>query len=353
MRTTNFRTGALLTASILMLGACGSDEVSSTSSTADAEETAQSVVPADSAAPADSAEEQSSDTPVLDEKLRIGVGIDAAYAPFFVAEEQGLFEAEGLQDVELIQFARGGEAVDALGAGQVDLAGNSDTTTLTMMASNPIFRALMVYQESGDYLKLVARPEIEDFSEIKKMGVVPGLSEYNVEIFVEDQGLSDVEYISASPAEIPALLNRGDIDAFILWEPWPVLAVELGAQIMGVTGDFGSSYVHWLVATEEYLEGEGNADYAAAVARALAKAAEFVEADPQTTAVITEAAASVPIDQTLTAIDQIDFGVRGFDESDLESYKKQAAYLIDRGLIEQSPDLGVVIDRVFYVGADS
>lgn len=286
--------------------------------------------------------------PELAETLRIGIGIDAAYAPFFVAESEGFFAAQGLENVELVQFARGGEAVDALGAGQVDLAGNSDTTTLTLMAANPIFRALVIYQESGEYLKLVTRSEITDFSEIRTMGVVPGLSEYNADVFVEDQGLTDVEYVTAAPAEIPALLQRGDIDAYILWEPWPTQGVELGGTIMGNTGDFGSSYVHWLVATEEWLGEEANPAYAQAVIRALDEASQLVEAEPELAAEVTEEAASVPPEQTIEAIEQIDFEVRGFGEEDFASYDSQSQYLLSRDIISEAPDLEQVIDADFY-----
>lgn len=284
----------------------------------------------------------------LDQGLRIGVGIDAAYAPFFVAEAEGLFADEGLEDVELVQFARGGEAVDALGAGEVDLAGNSDTTTLTSMAANPEIRALLVYQESGEYLKLVTSAEIEEFSEIKTMGIVPGLSEYNAEVFVEDQGLSDVEYVTAAPAEIPALLQRGDIDAYILWEPWPTQGVGLGGKVMGNTGDFGSAYVHWLVATDEWLNADDNGEYAEAVSRALTKASEFVESDPERTAEITEEAVTVPPEQTIEAIEQIDFAVRGFDDDDFASYEQQIEYLESREMIASAPDLETAIDVDFY-----
>lgn len=287
----------------------------------------------------------------LTDTIRIGVGIDAAYAPFFVAESEGLFANEGLESVELVQFARGGEAVDALGAGQVDLAGNSDTTTLTLMAANPVFRALMIYQESGEYLKVVAGAEITEASEIETMGVVPGLSEYNTDLFVEAEGLEDVDYVEAAPAEIPALMDRGDIDAYILWEPWPAQGVELGGHILGTTGDFGSSYVHWLVVTDSWLNDGDHADYAAAVTRALAVASEMVEEDPELAATVTEEAAAVPPEQTIGAIDQIDFAVRGFDDDDFASYERQIEYLLGSGMVEEAPDLETVIDLEFYDNA--
>jgi NitT/TauT family transport system substrate-binding protein len=160
--------------------------------------------------------------------------------------------------------------------------------------------------------------------------------------------LEGVEYVEAAPAEIPALMDRGDIDAYILWEPWPAQGVELGGHVIGTTGDFGSSYVHWLVATDSWLAEGDHADYAAAVTRALDEASRLIEADPELAATVTEEAASVPPEQTIQAVEQIDFAVRGFDDDDFASYERQNEYLLERGMIEAAPDLEVVIVRDFF-----
>ncbi|MFF1568117.1 hypothetical protein ACFVY1_32165 [Streptomyces sp. NPDC058293] len=61
--------------------------------------------------------------------VRIAVGVDPSYAPFFLADAKGLWAKHGVH-VDLVQFAKGGEGVDALTAGQVQPAGNSETTTI-------------------------------------------------------------------------------------------------------------------------------------------------------------------------------------------------------------------------------
>ena len=42
----------------------------------------------------------------------------------FLADEKGLFDKQGL-NVEIVQFGRGGEAVDAIATGQVQMAGQA------------------------------------------------------------------------------------------------------------------------------------------------------------------------------------------------------------------------------------
>ncbi len=70
--------------------------------------------------------------PAFAQPINVGVGIDAAYAPFFIASHRGLFKKADL-DVNLIRFAQGGEGVDAVIAGQAQLAGASEMTTLVRL----------------------------------------------------------------------------------------------------------------------------------------------------------------------------------------------------------------------------
>lgn len=54
---------------------------------------------------------------------------DTAHAPFFVAKNEGIFQRYGL-DVNLVQFAQGGDGVDAMIAGAIDAGGSGDATVL-------------------------------------------------------------------------------------------------------------------------------------------------------------------------------------------------------------------------------
>ncbi|MDP5182498.1 ABC transporter substrate-binding protein [Blastococcus sp. BMG 814] len=276
------------------------------------------------------------------ELVRIGVGVDASYAPFFVAQERGMFEEAGL-NVELVQFGRGGEAVQAIAGQQVQLAGNSDTTTITLLAQNPNLRAPLIYEESGEYVKVVGRPGIEEASDIQKMGVVPGISAYMAQKYFEanDVPLDDVEFVTAAPPELPTLAQRGDVDAYVLWEPWPTQGVEQGLQILSDTGSYGYSYVHWLVADGDWLDE--NQEQAAAIGEVLVDAAEVVRTDVEAAAEAVSAQTATPTDQAVSDIEQIDWEVRGFTEEDMESYEEQVQYFLDQGVLESPPALDEAI----------
>ncbi|WP_328500821.1 ABC transporter substrate-binding protein [Streptomyces sp. NBC_00457] len=271
-------------------------------------------------------------------KVRIAVGIDPSFAPFFLADEQGLWAENGL-DVELVQFGRGGEGVDALAGGQVQLAGNSDTTTIGMLRQNSGLRSLLVYEESGRYLKVVLGPEVADPSKIRKMAVVPGLSELAATRFLESKGIDtkSVDFVTADPPEIPALLQKGDVDAYVLWEPWPAKGTELGGKVLETTGDYGLSYAHWLITDNKWLST--NKTTAVKIAQTLQEATRLTESDPDGAASATQKAAKIPTAQTLKAIEEIDFDVRGITAQDLEGYASTAEFYADTGKVESPPDV--------------
>ncbi|WP_406440180.1 ABC transporter substrate-binding protein [Streptomyces sp. NBC_01613] len=279
--------------------------------------------------------------------VRVAVGIDPSFAPFFLADDQGLWAKHGV-NVQLVQFGRGGEGVDALAGNQVQLAGNSDTTTIGQLPQNPGLRSLLVYEQSGRYLKVVLGSKVTSPSKIRKMAVVPGLSQLAATRYLESKGIStkSVEFITADPPEIPALLQKGDVDAYVLWEPWPAKGVELGGRITETTGDYGVSYAQWLIADDKWLSG--HKDIAAKVAQALQDAARRTESDPDAAATATQKAAKIPTAQTLKAIKEIDFGVRDITSGDLKTYDATAKFYVDTGSAKSRADVATTALRGWF-----
>ncbi|MEV0109464.1 ABC transporter substrate-binding protein [Nocardia sp. NPDC050799] len=271
--------------------------------------------------------------------IRVAVGIDASFAAFFLADQEGMFRDAGL-DVELVQFGRGGEAVDALASGQVQLAGSSDTTTISQLRQNPSLRAMFAYEASGDYIKVVLRNGIAGPTDIRKVGVVPGLGQISTDKYLRANGVpaGAVEMISATPSDMPALLARGDIDGYVLWEPWPSTAEAQGTgHVVAVTGDYDWFYHHWAISTQPWLTA--NPEQAQQFAQVLAAASARVEQDPALAAAATKAAVNVDEEQTIAAVGEIDFGVINLGAEDVESAQTIVDFYQDIGVLSEQPDL--------------
>ncbi|MBV9077757.1 MAG: ABC transporter substrate-binding protein, partial [Methylobacteriaceae bacterium] len=149
------------------------------------------------------------------EPITIAIGIDAAFTPFYLANQRGLFKKAGL-DVTILRLSQGGEAMDAVIAGQAQLGVAADQTVILRLPRGDV-RPIGIVEESGTYLKAAARPGLSDPKEIKKLGIVKGtVSEYSATMMMKKYGLSrdSVTLVAAGAPEFAALVSRGDIDAF-------------------------------------------------------------------------------------------------------------------------------------------
>jgi ABC-type nitrate/sulfonate/bicarbonate transport system substrate-binding protein len=277
------------------------------------------------------------------EPISLSVGIDSVYAPMFLAQTEGLFEEHGV-NVNVRQFAQGGEGMDAMVAGNIDTAGSADSTVLARAAREDI-RALGIFvEDKGNYVKLVTREGIDDPSQIKRMGIVPGsISEYGAFKLLRSEGIdpASVELIPTGPPELPALLEQGDVDGFVIWEPWPTQAEEMGGKVLMKSGEFDLSYVLVVAARKEWLDGHRKE--AQAIMDALAEAADQVEQDPEAAAEAAGAQAKLPPEQVEQAVADLEFEVRGFEQSDTATWGEIADFLVERDLVAQKPDVEEVL----------
>ena len=283
--------------------------------------------------------------------IRFSVGIDTAYAPFFVAKNEGIFKKYGL-DVNLVQFAQGGDGVDAMIAGAIEAGGSGDATVLGKSIRGPL-KAFAVFNSSGDYIKLTVRKSITDVHQIKKMGIVPGsLSHYGAFKMLDYFNIprTSVRFVRGGPPEMPALLARNDIDAFVMWEPWPSRAVDNGSgKVLMRTKAFKYRYVLMLISRADWLASHRSD--AQKFVRAIDEADRLVESRPNVAATDTEKEVRIPPADSILAVRQIDFGVRDLTTKDLANFKDIANFLVDQKITPREPDAASVVVRGFVRAA--
>lgn len=282
------------------------------------------------------------------EPIKLALGVDAAYAPMYLAKQAKLFEKHGV-NVELVQFAQGGESIDAIVAGQTNLGSAAEPTTLIRAARADI-KVLGIFGQSPSYIKLVVKAGITDPKQLKKLGVVPGtVSEYSTERMLTKYSIDpkSIEMIKVGPPEAPALLARGDIDGYFMWEPWPTNGVKQGGKILLTAGEVGYVDNMWLSASGAWLATH-QAD-AKAIFAALAEGCEIVRNDPARAAAAIQAEAKIPAATALEILKDRQCVVRDFTPADLESYDKIAEFLASRKITAAKVDLGKIIQQGFYV----
>ncbi|MFF5008442.1 ABC transporter substrate-binding protein [Streptomyces phaeochromogenes] len=279
--------------------------------------------------------------------VRVALGVDASYAPFYLAEEQGLFEKAGL-NVELVKTEGGPAATEAVTAGTAQIAANADSTALSLMVGSPGLRALGVFQSSDRYLKVVLRDGITSPKQIKTMASIAGLGLYATHSYLRHNGIDpkSVKILQSSPPEIPGLLEQGSIDAYVLFEPWAARGDAAGGHIAGRIGDFGVKYVQWLIADQKWLKG--NEEVAGKIFKVVADADKLVTDDPDAAAKASNQQVKLPVADTKKVLPEITFAARGIDDADVTESRKIVDFLLAQKLIKKSPDLDTALLKGWY-----
>ena len=157
-------------------------------------------------------------------KMTIATGVDPAFSQFYVAKEGGLFEKHGL-DVTINTGPSGSAMIPFLVNNQVQAAYGSDLAGVI----NHQVDGNIVAVADGTYLvkwlSVVGR-NVADLEGLKgkKVGIAMGTGS---EIFwrrvLEKRGLklTDFTMVNVEAPEMLAATERGDIDGFAVWEPWP------------------------------------------------------------------------------------------------------------------------------------
>jgi ABC-type nitrate/sulfonate/bicarbonate transport system substrate-binding protein len=285
-------------------------------------------------------------------EINFSTGIDPVFSPVFLSQTEKLFEDAGL-NVRVSQFAQGTEGVDAIIAGTMQLGVPTDSSFLTRAARSDLRALGVIAEDKGNFVKLVTRRGIDDPKKIKRMGVVPGsISELGAVRLLEHEGIprSSVEFVEAGSPELPALLEKGDIDAFVIQEPGPTQAKEMGARV-APSSSFGLSYVVVVVASEKWIDA--NRDQARKVMDVLADAAERIEKDPDAAAKATKEETNTPPELTRQVVEELDFGVRDFTSEDIDNFDRISRYLHKRGFIERMPRAKDVVEQGLVGGSQS
>ena len=177
-----------------------------------------------------------------------------------MAAEKGFSQKEGLT-AKITNFASGSVAADAFrtGRGSIIVAGDQPTIRLWTQG----FVGVSPQAHYNTLSIIVARNTIKGPADMKgkKVGVLLGsTSEFFTKLYLTKGGLStsDIDMVNLRPAEMVTGLARGDIDAFVIWQPfgWRALAAVKDAHILTTAKGY---FEEWeaITTTKDYAAKHG------------------------------------------------------------------------------------------------
>jgi len=290
-------------------------------------------------------------------KMSIARTSGPASALLFIADDQGFLKNNGL-DVDIRNFPSSGDAVNAFIAGDIVGAqpGGSLTNRLTERGFD--FKILGVVSRNPRDEKVMATADINKPEDLKgkKVVVVPGTSsEFAMGLYLKKGGLTmdDVEVIKADAPEIVAIMDRGEAQAFVLWEPFPSNAMQvMGNKVkrMAYDQDLGlSGALHQVMSTKFLTE---NPEAGTRLMKAYLEAEKFIKANPDKAIDIVAKATRLEVAAAKPLVEAAEFNLIA-DQQMADELKLSAGWQKEVGQIKDIPDLARFIDASHLQKADA
>ena len=204
---------SLLVGAVVLVAACGTTAPASTPSSASATPTA---------------------TPPTNVSFAYQVGYN--YGMYYVAQQHGWLKSEGINLSPMTIFQSGPPELDALLAGQFDVAVLGFVPVLTLANEVPgTLRVIDVVDNSGTTYSLVAQKGITSVADLrgKTVAVTVGSNyEYFLDQVLAKYGMteSDIHVVNAQPNDGQAAFTAGRVDAVV---PATIDTQSLVAQTPG------------------------------------------------------------------------------------------------------------------------
>jgi ABC-type nitrate/sulfonate/bicarbonate transport system substrate-binding protein len=156
-------------------------------------------------------------------KMTIATGVDPVFSAYYVAQEEGLFKKHGL-DVRINTGPSGSAMVAFLVNGQIESAFGSEIAGVANHNLDPNVVIVAQATRLVRWLAVVGR-NIDSLDQLKgkKVGVARGSGGEVFWLAMIDKlklNPSDYTVVNVEAPEMVAALERGNIDAYAVWEPW-------------------------------------------------------------------------------------------------------------------------------------
>ena len=293
--------------------------------------------------------------------LVIGYSNWAGWWPWAIAEEEGLFEANGA-NVELRWFDGYLESMKAFAAGQLD--GNTQTLndTISFVADAVNGEVVvLVNDNSAGNDKIIVAEGIDTIEDLlgKRVAVEEGVvDDFLLTLGLEDAGYSrdDVEIVPLETGAAAAAFAAGRVDAVGAFPPFWLTALEReGSKELFSSADFPGAIPDLLVVSQTVIDEQP--DQVQALVNTWFDILEFIEENPARADEIMAARAGVSPEELQlfkegTRFFTIEDNLEAFSDGDGFAHMPYAAiemteFMVGVGFIPEAPDLSTLFDRRF------
>ena len=208
----------------------------------------------------------SSSTSTSPHQLTVAYVVDPSWSHVPVAQNAGYFTSHGL-DVRVVNFSTGVEALQALTAGQVDVATAAAVPTSAALTRSPELRVVADGSRWNGF-RLVARKSagITSLTDLngKTIGTPLGTSGAFFASTVLQHSGADAKLVQVAPPAIVTAATQGNVDAVSIFQPYQTQVIQALGNDAAVLAPSGGDFVdHCLYLSTESVTNSKAADLSA------------------------------------------------------------------------------------------
>lgn len=203
------------------------------------------------------------DIPAKPEPGTFKMGIEPwlGYGPWRIAEAKGLFEKQGLEKVDIVNFTQDADINSALASGQLDGANIATHTALAMAAAGLPIKIVMLEDVSLKADAIIAGKDITSIKDLKgkevafEQGTTSDIL-LNYALAQNGMTIDDIKKVPMPAADAGSALIAGRVPAAVTYEPYLTLAMnqDKNVKLLYTAGEDPGLVSDVFVVREEVLE---------------------------------------------------------------------------------------------------
>ncbi|ROO59488.1 NitT/TauT family transport system substrate-binding protein [Micromonospora sp. Llam0] len=292
--------------------------------------------------------------------VRLGFSAWPGWFPWQVAQEQGLFEANGV-DVELTYFDSYTDSLTALATGNLDANSQTLNDTLSSVSGGATQTVVLVNDNSTGNDQIIAAPGIDSVADLagKRVAIEEGtVDHYLLLLALAEAGLSadDVEISPLLTDAAAAAFLAGQVDAVGAFAPFTTTALgREGSRAIATSAEHPGAIPDHLVFDSAFVAA--HPEQVQAVVDTWFDTLGWIADNPDEAVEIMAAQAGVSVEDYRT----YDAGTTIFDLADNQAAfapgdtpanldfqaRSIAEFLVATGLVDEAPPLDGLLDGQF------
>jgi NitT/TauT family transport system substrate-binding protein len=282
--------------------------------------------------------------------VRIGTQPWIGYGPWWIAQEKGIFEKNGL-NAELVNFVEDKEVNAAFASGQMDAANLATHTAIKLYSAGLDLKIVLLEDASYQADAVIAPDALASIADLKgkKVAYEEGTtSDLLINYALSQNGLSlaDITPVFMPASDAGATLLAGQVDVAVTYEPYISAAVADNPRLKLL---YTAAERPGLISDVLAVRGNLKPDVTKKLLKVWDEALAFYQSNPEEAkAIIATNVDSTP-EELATAFDGVKFYNLAENKGQFSgefptTLKDVAGVSVSIGLLETVPDLTNILD---------